>query len=76
MQEKTNCIIGKDYPAPIVDHALSVKEVRAKISAARKAIGFKESANKVYHKLGSRKPIPKRETTSPFQDNQLSLMID
>ena len=34
VQEKANCIIGKDYPAPIVDHATVMKVNMDKMKAA------------------------------------------
>jgi deoxyribodipyrimidine photo-lyase len=76
MQEKAQCIIGKDYPLPIVDHADAVKIARMKISAVQKQSGFKGNARKVYKKLGSRKRPSKRRKTPPVDSNQLTLMID
>ena len=34
VQEKANCIIGKDYPLPIVDHAVVSKANMEKMKAA------------------------------------------
>lgn len=34
VQEQANCIIGKDYPAPIVDHATVSKQCIARVKAA------------------------------------------
>lgn len=34
VQEAAGCIIGKDYPAPIVDHAIVMKENMAKMKLA------------------------------------------
>ena len=76
MQEKAGCIIGVDYPEPIVDHAEAVKSARTKMSAFRKSDGFKEDAQKVYQKLGSRKrPPSKRRSVRKKEDTQLSLGI-
>ncbi|KAL5976980.1 (6-4)DNA photolyase [Asimina triloba] len=33
-QKKANCIIGKDYPKPVVDHEFASKECRRKMGAA------------------------------------------
>jgi deoxyribodipyrimidine photo-lyase len=35
VQEASGCIIGSDYPAPIVDHAQARREARARFAAAR-----------------------------------------
>ena len=61
LQKACNFEIGKDYPKPIVDHALAIKAARDKLSEIRKQSDFKEKAGKVYQKLGSRK---RRETNS------------
>ena len=69
-QKINKCIIGKDYPFPIVDHALAIKEARNKISEVHKKAGYKENSKAVFNKLGSRrrtKTIPKKI------DNQLKL---
>ena len=34
VQEKAKCVIGRDYPEPIVDHAVVMKENMAKMKAA------------------------------------------
>jgi deoxyribodipyrimidine photo-lyase len=35
VQEASGCIIGSDYPAPIVDHAQARREALARFAAAR-----------------------------------------
>lgn len=37
VQKKANCIIGKDYPKPIVDHSVVSKANMAKMKAAYEA---------------------------------------
>jgi deoxyribodipyrimidine photo-lyase len=75
MQEKMNCHIGTDYPDPIVDNAAAVKAARDKTGAVRKTAAFKDNANKVYQKLGSRKR-PFRKKNNKNDNNQLSLTLD
>ncbi len=41
-QEEANCVIGRDYPAPVVDPANAVRMARERISTARRAAGFAE----------------------------------
>uniref|UniRef100_A0A7S3R4Y9 Photolyase/cryptochrome alpha/beta domain-containing protein n=1 Tax=Dunaliella tertiolecta TaxID=3047 RepID=A0A7S3R4Y9_DUNTE len=46
VQQRANCIIGRDYPAPIVDHAVASKECIARMGAAYKATNTGGSAGK------------------------------
>lgn len=82
LQEHFKCIIGKDYPAPIVDHKQAVADARDKISEVRRKAGFKEDAGKVYQKLGSRKRPPSKrnalrgnEKRDEHTSEQLSLPL-
>ncbi|MDC1375921.1 deoxyribodipyrimidine photo-lyase/cryptochrome family protein, partial [bacterium] len=54
-QNSCKCIIGKDYPAPIVDHKISVRYAKSRIAEIFKKIGYKENSKAVFKKLGSRK---------------------
>ena len=53
-QKKFRCIIGKDYPHPVVDHKEAVSLAKSKIAEIRKEVNFKTIAKKVYTKHGSR----------------------
>ena len=55
MQQRLGCVIGQQYPTPLVDHKAAVDAARARISAARKTAGFRDEAKKIYAKLGSRR---------------------
>ena len=72
MQGKFNCIIGEDYPAPIVEHGAAIKDARAKIYDARQKIDYRDNARKVYKKLGSRKR-PQRKKKPAETSAQMSL---
>ena len=66
--------IGRDYPAPIVDHQVTARLAKQKIAAVRKGADFRQSAQAVFHKLGSRKSPPRRrKKAAPKDDDQLSL---
>ncbi|MFK7839262.1 MAG: FAD-binding domain-containing protein [Bdellovibrionales bacterium] len=78
-QSDANCIIGKDYPAPIVDHKESIKAARAKMAVVRQKDGFREESRQIFEKLGSRKrpPSKRKKKTKPKETSkQLSLNID
>lgn len=62
VQEKSGCLIGKDYPAPLVEHGVAYKTARERISAFKKAGGESMKAEKrtVLKKHGSRKTTSKK----------------
>uniref|UniRef100_A0A7S2TLW3 Cryptochrome/DNA photolyase FAD-binding domain-containing protein n=1 Tax=Lotharella oceanica TaxID=641309 RepID=A0A7S2TLW3_9EUKA len=75
VQQSSGCIIGKDYPGPIVDLKEMYKESRARIGAVRKQLKSKEEAKKVYEKHGSRmRPRArgsKRKISSSSEDGSM-----
>ena len=73
MQRNMNCVIGADYPKPIVDHTQAVKSARAKIAVGRKQQGYRDEATKIYQKLGSRKRPLKKIKRRDKLKSQLSL---
>jgi deoxyribodipyrimidine photo-lyase len=75
MQRDLNCIIGRDYPSPIVNHTHAVKSARAKIVFIQKQEGFRDNSEKVYQKLGSRKRPLKKIKSSNSNRYQLSFKI-
>ncbi|MGB7339392.1 MAG: FAD-binding domain-containing protein [Phototrophicaceae bacterium] len=54
-QLEVSCVIGKDYPAPIVDHKIAAKAAKDKIWELRKRPDVKLAADAVLEKHGSRK---------------------
>ncbi len=59
-------ILGRSYPDRIVDHAITAKVAKMRISEVRKENNFRTTANEVYQKLGSRK----RPNTPPKKKNE------
>ncbi len=45
---------GRDYPVPFVEHALAVREAKARFSAVQQQPGFLTAARGVYRRHGSR----------------------
>lgn len=77
LQTKIGCIIGKDYPPPIVEHRKAYKSAQEKIFAIRQSNSAITEAKRVFVKHGSRKkrdPLPKPKKNSAYQ--QLSLFDD
>ena len=71
-QQALGCVIGRDYPAPIVDHAAAVAHARARIAEARRNPALAAEIARVFERHGSRRrrpsAAPKREP-----DRQLRL---
>jgi deoxyribodipyrimidine photo-lyase len=55
VQAEAGCIIGKNYPAPIVDHATAYKEARTRIYSRRSKPDARVEAQKIVKKHGSRR---------------------
>jgi deoxyribodipyrimidine photo-lyase len=55
VQQMSNCIIGTDYPAPIVDEKLALKHAKDKLYTLRESPQAKQQALRVLNKHGSRK---------------------
>lgn len=61
VQQESGCRIGKNYPAPIVDHKTAYKQARERIYAVKKSAAARDEAKRVYEKHGSRRrPTPSR----------------
>ena len=54
-QSMYGCVIGKNYPHPIVDHAEAYRSARDRIHSIKKLSSTKEESKKVFLKHGSRK---------------------
>jgi deoxyribodipyrimidine photo-lyase len=54
-QQAAGCRIGRDYPAPIVDHAAAVREAKARLAAARGSSQARAEARDVARRHGSRR---------------------
>ena len=48
-------VLGKAYPHPIVDHLAAAKEARQKVWAVRRGPAFRDRADRIQEKHGSRK---------------------
>ncbi len=54
-QAKSGCVIGKDYPEPVVEHGKAYQSARQRIYARKRSAEAKENAKQVYQKHGSRR---------------------
>ncbi len=55
VQSEVRCMIGRDYPRPIVDHKEAVRAARGHFAALRKRHSLREKAKQVFARHGSRK---------------------
>ncbi len=77
LQSQIGCMIGRDYPFPIVDHRKAYKSAQEKIFAIRQTTSAIDDSKRVFAKHGSRKkrdPLPKPKKASEYR--QLSLFDD
>ena len=74
--EGASDVLGKSYPFPIVDHLNAAKEARQRVWAVRKGRDFRDGANAIQNKHGSRKsgvPMTGRKRKVKDNENQLAL---
>ena len=55
VQQGSDCVIGRDYPPPIVDHADAVREAKRRLAAVRSAPAARTEARDVARRHGSRR---------------------
>ena len=55
MQERWGCVLGVDYPLPIVEPAAACRQARERIWARRQEPGFADHADAIQRRHGSRR---------------------
>jgi deoxyribodipyrimidine photo-lyase len=78
-QQAAGCVIGVNYPAPIVDHMAAARLARERIWATRRGADYHTAADAIQEKHGSRKSgLPPSNPTKRKRRlgrNQLSLEL-
>ena len=69
-QKTFNCLIGKHYPKPIVDHTDAIKQAKSKMSLILSKDGYRQGSNIVLNKLSSKRVKKNHKKV----DNQLELL--
>ncbi len=59
-QRQSHCVIGSQYPAPIVDHLAAAREARGRIQAARRSPEARDEGRQILKTHGSRRRAPRR----------------
>ena len=54
------CVLGHDYPEPVVPHGEAYRAARARMQAAKRTAEAREEAQRVYQKHGSRRRPARR----------------
>ena len=61
MQTEAGCRVGRDYPVPVVEHAVAYKEARERMGAIRRTDYARREAQRVYARHGGReRPLASR----------------
>ena len=55
VQHAASCLIGRDYPAPIVDHAVAVREAKRRLADVRHTAESRAEARDIARRHGSRR---------------------
>jgi deoxyribodipyrimidine photo-lyase len=55
VQRAAGCVIGRDYPAPLVDHAAAVREAKRRLALVRNGPEARSEARGVAERHGSRR---------------------
>lgn len=64
VQLAAGCVIGNQYPRPVVDHTEAVRWARSRFTELKKRAGYREEARAVFARHGSRKR-PGTEVVEP-----------
>lgn len=68
IQRAAGCVIGRDYPAPVVDEAASVKAAKDALYGLRRQAAAREEAAAIVDKHGSRKSgLPNTASRQPVR---------
>ena len=74
VQHKHGCVLGRDYPWPIVDHTSAARLAHTRIARLRRLSVTRDQARAVLLRHGSRKDVGRRlKTLSDGEIHQLSL---
>lgn len=64
-QKMYNVVLGETYPVRLVDHVAAMQAARARLTDVRRGEDFRQTAQVVYQRHGSRKGAVKRTAVKP-----------
>ena len=75
-QQASGCVIGRDYPAPVVDERAAAQSAKERLYALRRDPSVRQEADAIQQRHGSRRSglsLTTRRRTQPPTTSQLSL---
>jgi deoxyribodipyrimidine photo-lyase len=70
IQEQAGCLLGRDYPLPIIDLQSATRYARESVWGVRKGRDFRDEAQAIFEKHGSRQS--RRESQRPQQAQKVA----
>lgn len=74
LQQSYGVVIGRDYPAPVVDHVAAIRHVKQVFDSIRRGRDFRQETTALVHKHGSRKGMTARSAV-PTTAQALALAL-
>ena len=74
LQQRYGVVIGRDYPAPVVDHVAAIRHAKQAFDAIRRGRDFRQETAALVHKHGSRKGMTARSAV-PSAEQALALAM-
>jgi len=83
-QQESACVLGVDYPLPLLDHKQAAREARDKVWAVRQGEAFRRTADAIQQRHGSRRSglktpragVSRRRRTAELAAAQQQLQLD
>ena len=78
-QEAAGCVLGRNYPSPVRDHLAAAREARAAVWAVRRGNAYREEADEIQNRHGSRrsgiKSVKRPSSRKPASRSQLAFDV-
>lgn len=72
IQDLSGCVLGRDYPRPVVDHATAYRQARERLQAIRRLPSTRSEARRVLVRHGSRKGSGFRHLRAELEERGLT----
>jgi deoxyribodipyrimidine photo-lyase len=76
IQSRSGCMLGEEYPLPIVKNEEAARAAKIRIAVVRKKVEVKNESTRVFQKHGSRKRSNSRSGGSATADSVIQLQLD
>jgi deoxyribodipyrimidine photo-lyase len=75
-QSRAGCMLGEDYPLPIVKNEVAARTAKVRIAVVRKKVEVKNESSRVFQKHGSRKRSNTRSYGLATANSMTQLQLD